>query len=65
MTRAGRVAAFKSWCEREDITLTKAQLSAAGGVLQEMTFLGGRATGKTFLLQTIDRFLTEEVPASG
>jgi chromosomal replication initiation ATPase DnaA len=53
---------FAVWCERRGITLTVKQREAAVSVLLGMAHLGGRGSGKTFLLNTISEYLEESPP---
>lgn len=53
---------FHEWCKKNDITLHGQQARAAEIILLGMIMMGGRGAGKTFLLDAIDRFMTEEPP---
>lgn len=49
---------FDAWCAEQGIVLTRSQRSAVGVLLHGILSLGpGRGSGKTFLLETLTRFL--------
>lgn len=53
---------FEAWCWQEGIVLSEKQKEAARILLVGMEHLGGRGSGKTFLLTMISRFLDDEPP---
>lgn len=50
-------AEFLRWCDGEGIRLSQGQIEAAAPLLSTLrSVLGGRGSGKTYLLDAIDRF---------
>lgn len=53
-------ARFEAWCDERGIHLTMRQREAAKAVIFGVLIVGpGRASGKTFLLETLKTFLDE------